>query len=609
MSNAIDFYIPEYRSLALPASTTMVFVGGLLCEQLEPLEIVRGSWPEFGWARLAYNPAAQANPEQIAPERIEDRFAMGAAVCLCQLHNPIPPASATVGVPVFSGQIEAIETTMDEGHETVEILVRDYSATLDRITVHGRHVRQDDGSTLFLRGLETTFNPRGQANAAAERVHVEGKTYPAFGADIREATRWGVADAIGYLLGAYVLPCDLHWPDIEQLGTLAEQRPLRDLNVTGLSLLQALQRCCQTGGLQFRFEPHPVPSGPGQAIVFYRNGCGRTVELDCQPAGAAPSLSRTNIASLHSERAFYPVTHRHIGQGDFKTYEATFELVKAWDPALEDINYALFCPSTNPQFYERKDVYRKWCLNEAGDYTAAPYNQGEPFNFSRIFESVEYIRSHRRFWPALSANQQGKSLGYVLEVSYDAGMHWWTYVDAFDNLLDECGVWLSSDQLDVDTWVAALKDGLKVRITASVVSDERLTSIAVDGPMTSTVPVVDHVITLPRQFRYRKVSPLSQFAQNDAQTLGSPDEADDSVALIDFVRRQAAQGLHVIDTMQIRMPALTLHLHPGDAVTSGPDSRDLLSSRRDNRSVIWIDRVRVDFRKQCTELKLIRQRT
>ena len=145
-------------------------------------------------------------------------------------------------------------------------------------------------------------------------------------------------------------------------------------------------------------------------------------------------------------------------------------------------------------------------------------------------------------------------------------------------------------------------------MTASVVSDERLTAVATDGPVGSTAPVVDHVVTLPRRFRYRKVSTQSLFAQPDSLTLGEPDEADDSAALDAFVRRQATEGAAIVETTQIQTPALMLHLHPGDKVTSNPESRDLLQCRRDNRSLSWIERVRVDFRQQCTELKLVRKR-
>jgi hypothetical protein len=381
-----------------------------------------------------------------------------------------------------------------------------------------------------------------------------------------------------------------------------------DLDLTGLTLLEALHRCCESAGVQFRFVPRLVESGPRQAIVFHRNGSGRTVELNLQPDGQQLSVSRTNIAELHGTRNFYPVTHRYVGQGDFKVYEATFELVKAWDPALEDTIHATFCASTNPQFHEVRDVYRKWCLNEAGDYTPAPYNQGEPFDFSPTFEQGSFIRRRRRFWPALSADKQGRSLGYFLEVSLDNGLNWHEYLYAFNNLLDECGLWLSSNQLDVDTWVAALKGYLRFRITASVVSDERLTCTVADGPVGSTIPIIDHVTTLPRRFRYRKASAHSLLAFAPSGQLGPPDEADDTNALYEYVRNQAGASSHIIETLDVRTPTVLLHLDSGDRVISSPDSRDVLGTRRDNRSVVWIDRVHVNLRQQYTQLKLIRQR-
>jgi hypothetical protein len=401
----------------------------------------------------------------------------------------------------------------------------------------------------------------------------------------------------------------LQTPSIEQLQTLTENQTVRDLNVTGLNLIEVLQRCCERIGLRFNFVPRPMPTGPDQAIVFYKSGVGRTVELNCQRRGERFSISKTNIARLHSRKNFWPVTHKYIGQGGTKVYEATFDLVKAWDPLGEDTNYDKFSPSTNADFYQVKDVYRKWCLNETGGYSGAPYNQGDAFGFSKVFQSSNFVRRRRRFWPALTADKQGKSLGYFLQVSFDNGLHWWQYLYAFNNLLNECGVWLSSDQLDIDTWVAALKGVLKFRITALVISDERLTCVVADGPVNSTAPVVEHIITLPRQFKYRKVSSRSIFAKTDDDTLGTPDEVDDSTALYEFVRKKAQVESEVIETVEIQTPYLAFDYHVGDKVTSSPESRDLLGIKSDNRSVSWIERVQIDFRNQCTNLKIVRKRS
>jgi hypothetical protein len=576
------------------------------------MEVVRGTWPEFGWAKLAYNPAACPEVSLIGAEEIETVFPMGKSISVRQMYNGIPPGVAASSLSIFEGQIDSIETELGPDGEDVEIIAKDFSANLRRITVYGQRISNSEGSTLFLDGLDTVFNPDGKANADQSPTEVDGKSrtcfVPSRSASGSGGKLWSYAEAIDYLLCEYLVDGQLHQPDLEELRAFTDNQKVRDLDVTGLDLLTALQRCCDRVGLRFKFVPRLVETGPSQAIVFYRNGAGRAVELNCQKHGEQLSVSRTNIAKLSSTRNFWPVTHKYVGQGDFKVYEATFELIKAWDGNSEDTEYEKFSPSTNPEFYKVKDVYRKWCLNEAGDYSGSPYNQGDEFDFSKIFQSSNFAHRRRRFWPALTTGKQGKSLGYYLQVSYDDGLHWWQYLQAFNNLLDECGVWLSSDQLDVDTWVAALKGVLKFRITASVISDERLSCVVADGPVNSCAPVVKHVIALPRQFKYRKVTEQSIFANACDDMLGQPDEVDDSAALYESVRQRAAVSHATIETVEVQTPCLVFDYRLGDWVTSSPESRDLLGCNSDNRSSVWVERVQMDFKKQCTNLKLVRSR-
>jgi len=608
MSNRIDFFQSAQTQLALPAATVSISIDGSVCPILELLEIVRSNWPEFSWARLAYNPAAYPDVGTIPTEEVETNLAIGRSICICRVYNGIAPGAAAFSLPVFEGQIEGIETRIGPDGEKVEIRARDFSAILERLTVYGQRVGCSDGSTLFLTGVDIIFNPNGKANAATDSAGNNGHNYTVFADKPSQAKLWGYAEVIDYLLCEYLPAGWLQSPGIEQLRALTENQIVRDLDVTGLCLLEALQRCCDRTGLSFRFVPRLESNDPRQAIIFYRPGEGRTVELNCQYAGERFSISKTNIAILNSRKDFRPVTHKYIGQGDFKVYEATFNLVKAWDGADEDTDYNNFSPSTNPDFYKVKDVYRKWCLNEAGDYSESPYNQGEAFDFSKIFESSNFTHCRRRFWPAISTDKEGKSLGYFLEVSFDNGLHWWQYLYAFNNLLDECGVWLSSDQLDVDTWVAALKGVLKFRITASVISDERLSCVVADGPVDSTAPVVEQIITLPRQFKYRKVSSGSIFAKINDRTLGVPDEADDSTALYEFVRKRAKAASETIETVDIRTVYMAFDYDVGDKVTSGPDSRDLFGATSDGRNINLIERVQMDFKNQCTGLKIVRKR-
>ena len=609
MSNRIDFFQPTQKRMALSATSVSILVGGRLCPYLEPIEIVRNGWPEFSWARLAYNPAAYTGDDHVDVEDIETKLSMGERVCIRQVYNGVPPGAAAFALSLFEGQIEGIETDIGDKGERVDIVAGDFSVNLKRLTVYGQRIGKSGGSSLFLRSVDTVFNPDGKANANPEPMMIDGKSHTVFCAEQSQAKLWSYAEVIDYLLCEYLTGGQLHVPGIEQLRALTENQTARDLDLTGLSLLEALHRCCERIGLQFKFVPRPVPTGPLQAIVFYKDVTGRVVELICQRAGEHFSISKTNIAALSSRRNLWPVTHKYIGQGDFKVYEATFELLKAWDGADEDTDYDKFSPSTNADFHQVKDVYRKWCLNESGDYSVAPYNQGDVFDFSKVFESGNFACRRRRFWPALTTDKQGRSLGYFLQVSFDNGLHWWQYLYAFNNLLDECGIWLSSDRLDANTWIAALKGVLKFRITASVVSDGRLSCVVADGPVGSTAPVIEHLITLPRQFKYRKVSGQSIFVNSNDDVLAAPDEADDSTALYEFVRKTALTGAEVIEMFDVQTPHFLFDYRIGDRVTSSPESRDLLSCKSDNRSTSWIERVQMDFTKQCTNLKIVRKRT
>ncbi len=607
MSNRIDFFQSEHTSLAIPAATVSVFIDGCLCPDLVPLEIVRSGWPEFGWVRLALNGSVQ--PVSTGEDNSDSDICSGKAVCIRQCYNVVPPGVAIHSLPLFSGQIDTVEMKLGSEGNELDIVARDFSANLRRITVYGRRTLKQDGSSVMLPGLDTLFNPYGRANAGIDVVVVNGRAYTLFDVESSQSKLWTYADVIDYLLSEYVPVGQLYVPGKERLNSLTEGQIVRDLDVTGLSLLDALRRCCERIGLEFKFVPRLSETGPAQAIVFYQKGAGRTVELCCQRPGEKLSISKTNVAAIHSSKEFYPVTHRYVGQGDFKVFEATFDLVKAWDESLEDTCYETFSPLTNPDFYQVRDVYRKWCLNEAGDYTDSPYGQGDAFDFSKIFDTSDYTREPRRFWPCLSSDKQGRSLGYYLQVSFNGGSTWWQYLYAFNNMLDECGIWLSSDQLDLDTWIATVKGLLKFRITASVVSDERLSCVVADGPINSTAPVIDRVLILPQQFKYRRVSTQSIFFDSSEETLGPADQADDTVALYEFVRHRSFLTEHAIERAKVQTPCLDFGFQAGDRISIGALSRDLLSLKSDNRSICWIERVHIDFVKQCTGLDIVRIRT
>ncbi len=608
MSNRTDFFQSQLSSPALPAAAVSIFVDGILCTSLEPVEIVRSGWPQFSRARLRYNPAANAEASSVPLEEIETLFSMGKSLSIQGIYNSGAPGAAVFSYPVFEGQIENIETKLKADENLADIISKDFSANLKRITVFGQRIINADGTAVMLESFDTIFNPDSKPNASASPVQVNGKSYTIFCSESSNGRLWNYAEVIDYLLSEYLSVGVLLTPELSRLQTLTDGQIVRDLDITGLGLLEALHRCCDRIALEFKFVPRMNSTGPSQAVVFYKSDTGRTVELDCQKEGSLLNLSRTNIAGLSSRKNFWPVTHKYIGLGDFKIFEATFNLTMGWDSSLESGNYNKYCPCTNPDFYQVRDVFRKWTLNEAGDYSGPPYYRGDPFDFSKIFQSKKYVCCRRRFWPTLTTDSQGKSLGYYLQVSYNGGQDWWQYLDAFNILTDECSVWLSGERLGTEFWDALLKGGLAFRITASIISDERLRAEVADGPVNSVVPVIEHSIVLPKRFKYRKISDQSIFAKSKDPVLGVPDQVDDSEALYQYVCRVAAASSEIIETIDVQTPYLALDYGLGDKVTTGPERPDLPVTRGDNRSQKQIVRVQMDFKKQCTNLRIVRKR-
>jgi hypothetical protein len=93
----------------MPASAALILLDGELCPYLEVTELVRNSWPEFSWARLAYNPAACSNVSLADAEDIEAKLAIGKSICIHQVYNGDAPSAATFSLPLFAGQIEGAE--------------------------------------------------------------------------------------------------------------------------------------------------------------------------------------------------------------------------------------------------------------------------------------------------------------------------------------------------------------------------------------------------------------------------------------------------------------------------------------------------------------------
>jgi hypothetical protein len=296
MTNRVDLYQPERKGTALPAGGALAFVEGRLCPELEVVEIVRGGTGEFSTARMRNN----------ADGEIE----IGKPIVIKWLYNNLYPAGGAEGIVIFAGEVDIIETATGSDGESIEIVARDFSLALERISVSGRWERGVDGQIAFVAGAKTVFNENGLPNATAEIVERNGSRIRVFAAEGVESRLWDFAEIVGYLLCEYLPAGQLSIPEASRIRALTAGETIEDLDVTGRSLLEAISRCCEQAGVGFKFVPRLGETGPEQAIVFYRKGIspstvlgtGRTVELNLQKQGERLSISKTNVWKVNASR-------------------------------------------------------------------------------------------------------------------------------------------------------------------------------------------------------------------------------------------------------------------------------------------------------------------
>ena len=584
MSNRIDFYQADRTSLTVGALRPVVFINGCLCDDIEVTEIVRGEMGEYGWAKLRLLGGGWG---ELYLDESTPMPRVGRSVDIVSVY-PGDAEGQVCAMGLFSGQIEYIEGELG-GTNVVEVVARDISARLSRIRVGGRRVESSQGS-VRVNALGLVFGE----NASPDIITRDGKTSRVFAAEDGTSKVWTCGEAVEYLLAEFIPFGMLEVGLVAHIDAIMSETVCDGIDVEGLTLLDAMEKVCLAANVKFHFVSRCGMAGSVQGIVFYRPGAERCVELDMQRTGEVLSSSRTQVAKFKLKGDVWPLTRRYTAMGELKQFEATFEMIKAWDNSLEGKTQAEYARE-HAEFDLVRDVYRKWCLNEAGDYLGGVYD------FSKIFGDGEYVRQRRRFLDCISFDDDGNSYGVYVEVSYDSGVTWQVFDGPVDNFSDQCGIWVSDPELGNDYFTAADGGQLCLRVTATVVSDERIICTVADGPVDSSAQVVDVLVKADGTYRYEGISGRSIFYRDGAGV-------DDSERLMDAVRHAANSDDKTVEEIEVSAPILRIGYQPGDHVVSAAQGRDVFGGLRDGRSEFVIERVAMDVEMQQTQLKIARRR-
>ena len=247
MSNRIDLYLPQINELAVSALQLQVFLDGKLCKHLDVTEIVRDSL-EQSYARL------RCSSDNIP--------AMASRIEIYQLYDEGIGEVKLNRLLVFAGTVEGIDKSISAKLGSTEVIARDHLAKLERVTVSGQ-----------------TFHT-GQ---------------------------YGLAEIMHSLLSEYIIAGECVVPEVERLMAMTLGQKVSGFDVNGLDVIVALENCCEEAGILFKFVPVMLGESALQAIVFYRPGMGRSVELNLQRKGERLSLSQTNICQIESVRDNFAV--------------------------------------------------------------------------------------------------------------------------------------------------------------------------------------------------------------------------------------------------------------------------------------------------------------
>ena len=418
-----------------------------------------------------------------------------------------------------------------------------------------------DNKYTFLSGRRAIFNAKGKPDRDAVSLKVLNSagtqlcemplfTNPGLGC------YWTARDMLRYVLSPLQNKA-YNYLTIDDPSVLTGlnhgdwDKVLNHVVAEGLSITEVLQTICRQLGWSFRED---YKNDGTVEFVFYKIGAASQYSRD----GDNPTILQRLHAPAAGESVGTPVgkgkkllwsmslaedigrtVNRPWGLAAPHRFEFTAELVPGWldddlEPDTSNSNANLFLTDAQLQkiadkngvpFYKyyyprgagfRRDVGRKWVLNESGAYSDSDsYDRGMPFDFSDYLPD-DYILSdarkrlfapfNRRLLPCLTVDKDDlSSVGIKVEFSFDGGVSWQAIPAAIPPLSDECGIYIAEanlaelvdesesfipggvlDGVQMNYFTSLCDDKLnarsfkagdwhtRVRVTASVQMDQRL---------------------------------------------------------------------------------------------------------------------------------------
>ena len=306
---------------------------------------------------------------------------------------------------------------------------------------------------------------------------------------------------------------------------------IRDVKIPkGMHLPAALDLLCKPVGYRWKLSRIPFR----RDLVFLKQGDqGGDVWINHQRLGQQLNLAETNVKRSSVGYNASATVNKVVIQGSPTVYEFTVELARGWIESHDDKEPDLLRKSGG-DFTDVRDVYRRWVLNEAGDYIGMREEIAREFttDFRQALEDLtiagEFIPRRRKLLPTLTLNEGGtQPVGSLrgVDVEYlDLDNETWIPIGNWGCkiLEQEAGIYFDGE--DVPEELLFRRADARVRVTATLESDFRVTgtSVTTNSPLAE---VSGAVVAANGKYQNRVITTESKYSAGSNPTIAVDDFA------------------------------------------------------------------------------------
>lgn len=447
------------------------------------------------------------------------------------------------------------------------------------------------------------------------------------------ASNWTLATAV-YTLCYWLNPDETYIlnPDYKALNdTLGGAPDLKDWTIRrGLYLPQALDEILTPHGYSW-YVKHGV-NADGEytrRIVVFQRGDGTEKTIKLAENGADRDFNTSNLATLDCTWNIADGANIVEAYGSFLEVEGTFELQRSWAAADDALTVLELEKDGDGSKYEAyPDVWRKWVLNEAGDYTATrtgntlfDINTIEETDGGDLALGDQNIFRRRRFYPPLTKAPDDGRRDYLVEYLAEAEVYGeldeWrnvlTLPDAHYSILDrECGIIFTGQKPPEE--IVRRGANARIRITACLRGDQRLSYTATKTAVSPNGADIRLIVNAENRYHKRvriedtDATYCSRYADEnlyDDGVVPDADTADDTTAIESFAVR-----MRNLEQSARIAPVVTLQgYHPefeiGDLITE-IEGRGLSFNQNaeDNATKKYPQVMEIEYTQDATKLTL-----